>query len=190
MTERQFDVPAVARDVAIELGEGWSASPGVWDTDEDAFLEGPGGLTLHMRHNKYINKGQFQIGLALRELYDFRSREKSVSDINASVTKMPRQIAGEITRRLLDKAIPVFREALARKRAHDEREAATVRLAEDIRSAIGGSARVNKSDHQVRLGEYGDETRVEVDPRHGSIVFRVETTPERAIALAQAIGRL
>ncbi|WP_394615903.1 hypothetical protein JNUCC0626_40255 [Lentzea sp. JNUCC 0626] len=190
MTEVQMDVPTIAAEIATELGDGWSASLGVSDTNEDAFLIGPDGLELHVRHNRDITKGQFQVGLSLRQLSPFQWLADRLNDINVSTTKTPRRIAGDITSRLLPKAIPVLRDAQTRKRAQEEREAAIASLAEEIRAAMGDSARVNKDNHFVRLGDYADETRAEIDPRHGSIFFKVTTTPERAILLAQAIGRL
>ncbi|MCX2949920.1 hypothetical protein [Lentzea sp. NEAU-D7] len=189
MTEPQFDVLSIAKEIATELGDGWSASPGQWENKQNAFLTGPDGLEFHFRFNHYASVTHFQIGLSVRGLYRFRPPGMIV-EIQASVRKTPEEIAGDIKRQLLPRALPVLGETLARKRAHDEEEAAIVRRAESIRSALGDRAYVQKQDNSVRLGGNDEEMRVEVDARYERVCFTVETTPERAILLAQAIGQL
>ncbi|WP_143532584.1 hypothetical protein [Saccharothrix sp. ALI-22-I] len=190
MTETRVDVFAIAKDVAVELGDGWSASEGHWSHAQDAYLDGPDGVRLHMAQNHYTSKTHMSISGALGELHHFKPYDASTGDINVSIKKTPKQVAGDITRRLLPVAAPVFAEAQKRKRAHEENEARIAALAEEIRAAMGQDAKVSERDHEVTLGGWNGHTRVSVDPRYGSVKFKIETTPELAVLLAKAIGQL
>ncbi|MCG8926632.1 hypothetical protein [Lentzea sp. CC55] len=194
MTEVRLDVRAIAEGVAAELGEGWTASKGYWESREDAHLHGPDGLRLHVRFNAYASKTQMAISDDLGELHQFKPYDAVSNNINVSIKKTPKQIAGDIKSRLLPKAALVFAATQERKRAHDEREARHAALAEEIRAAFGGDARVSQSardPHEVTFGSWRSErVRAEVDPRGGTVTFKVEVHPELAALLAKAIGQL
>ncbi|XVV02780.1 hypothetical protein ACQPW3_36340 [Actinosynnema sp. CA-248983] len=183
---------AIAKGVAVELGDGWSASEGHWSIHEDAYLHGADGVRLHVAFNRYSSSTQMSISGSLGELHEFKPYNADTGSINVSIKKTPKQIAGDITRRLLPITAPTFAEALERKRAHDAEESRRAALAEEIRAALGEGASVNnrENDHGVRLGNWNSATRVEVDPRYGSVKFKIETTPELAVLLAKVIGEL
>ncbi|MEO6085697.1 MAG: hypothetical protein ABIQ18_21525 [Umezawaea sp.] len=191
MTETRVDVFAIVKDVAVELGDGWTAKAGYWGNNEDAHLHGPDGVCLHVSYNHYNSKTQMSISGDLGALGKFKPYDAETGSINVSLKKTPKQIAGDVTRRLLPIAVPTFAGALERKRASDTDESRRAALAEEIRAALGSGATVSKrGDHEVNLGSYGSSVRVEVDPRYGSVKFKVELPPELAVLLAKAISEL
>ncbi|WNV90291.1 hypothetical protein [Umezawaea sp. Da 62-37] len=192
MTATRVDLFAIAKDVAVELGDDWTATAGHWENDRDAYLIGPDGVRMHMAHGLWrMPDHQMRVSGDLGELQNFKPYNADTGEINVSMKKAPKQIANDITRRLLPIAVPTFTGALERKRAHDTEEFRRAALAEEIRAALGSGATVSsRDDHEVNLGNYGSRVRVEVDPRYESVKFKVELPPELAVLLAKALSEL
>lgn len=202
-----MDVKAIAGQVATELGDEWAASAGVWGGG-DAYLVGPDDMRIHVRAGGYQHPGKFRISGSLPDGWhehaprSYETDAPSNPDIGVATTKTAKQIAGDITRRLL----PGYREYLdatrARKARSDAHHDGVEQAGDRLIALSGGRARWDDPNRHsrggkpVRLSEidlfgvpgvsYGKAT-VHGD---GGVRLAVNLTAEGAEAFFRAMGKL
>src|SRR6266568_3264784 len=134
-----------AKQIAPELGEGWSAQEGHWvarGEGSDAFLVGPDDVQLHLVAGGYGRSGRLSIdGRLGDELRTHRSyRGASKTEITVADTKTGAQIARDIERRLLPAWRIVLEKAQDRKAAVDVGEHQRDQVAERLAVVLNGAA--------------------------------------------------
>lgn len=108
----RINVLEIAREVAAEMGEGWTAREGY--LDNFAFLDGPDGESLGFY--LYIRIGGNYQGY---EMVHFHHTDGD-PEITVSPTKEPRSVARDINRRLMGRYLELLAVLRERKAKRDE----------------------------------------------------------------------
>lgn len=175
-----MDVLAKMYEVADELGEGWSVSPGNWEGS--AFLSGPEHAALFVNlgcHGAEKGRLIFSIhyGDAHQHVPSVYLFSEGIIDFNphkvitVSVGKTSTQIARDIERRLLPDAIPSIAWAAERKASWDVAEDAK-RVQLDRIAAIWGTE-WRGSDSDLVCGPHLSQMRV----RHNAVTIEAHQVP-------------
>ncbi|HVV11595.1 hypothetical protein [Amycolatopsis sp.] len=195
----EYDALAVARGVAMDLGDGWEAQPGYWSNGEDARITGPNGAGLHLRLvDAWKASGErLEISGSLdRELSDrLPYNEKSSFKITVTPDKAPARIAGDIRRRLLPDYLPTLAFARARKAEHDRAEQEKGERLDGLAANLPDAKRGGLERGSVLFGGglYGNGTvRGEVKESYdGGTEWMVRVqNREDALALAAFLSKL
>ncbi|AIG78445.1 Hypothetical protein AJAP_28030 [Amycolatopsis japonica] len=187
------DVYARTKEIAKELGKGWSAREGAWGNDRDAYLDGPGGEVVHVAGGAtYQNPGRLVIRGTLDHKHSRYNEPRH--EITVSAEKTAAKVAGDITRRLL----PGYREGLElsikRKADHEEWEAGRDNLVKTLLGSLPGSYTLGHATDQVTFGggKYGERgIGGEVRVLSGSEVeWTIRTSEAGSLALAELIANI
>lgn len=183
------DIALLAKQIAGELGEGWSGGPG--HHNYDAFLIGPNDERLQLRDENWRNRqpGRLYILGSLLHVRNHRVFGPPGGEISVRPTRPAADIAREITRRLL----PGYREALEENRrrqaAADAQEAAWSQLERQLLEALPG-ARYLEHSRSITSGSYG-ENQCDIDVRRGDYAkFEIHVPHSRAVVLARFVESL
>jgi hypothetical protein len=179
-----MNVRALATAVAVELGEGWSATDGWWGTG-DAKLLGPAGAVLHLmvarsRAGRIAVSGVFDRRQHDRIRYE---EEGQAGEITVAADSTPEKIASHIQRRLLPEYLALLAVVTQRIAHADavtaEKAAVVTRLA---RLLPGGRRR--GTEHHVDFD--GNGVRGHAVPSYPwpSVRFQVDLSVDDAMALA------
>lgn len=194
-----YDALAVARGVAVSLGDGWEAQPGYWSNGEDARITGPNGAGLHLRRTDTwkASGGRLEISGCLdRELSDrLRYNEQSSFKITVAPDKRHHLIANDVKRRLLPDYLATLAVAQERKAEHDKAEQEKRERLEALAANLPDATRGEREPDSVFFGggRYGNGTvRGEVKESYdGGTEWTVHVrSREDALALAAFLSKL
>lgn len=193
MTTDQVDVGRAAHGLADALEGKWKVFPGHWGTC-DRFVRSAAGEGLHVQEGDFAGRlavtGEYGVGD--ENLYDFWPQGKNrwvlrSHGITVSAAKSPAQVARDVERRLLPAYRLALAEARAKKKVHDEREAATARLVAELAGILGGRA-VAHAPGTVRIGEGGSALHGGVRVTSRDVEFTLTVPRELALNLAARVA--
>lgn len=183
-----------AKEVAAELGEDWSATPGHWSNGEDAHLTGPDGQKLHVRMGGYQLAGRVAIAWSIeRELTKHeRYQESSNKSITVSDEKTATAAAKDITRRLLPGLADMVASLAARKQDSDDTAARLDRFMDKIAGLLNGEVRRDRWDRdshkpEVSFGSYDHGGKVK-SYYDDTVEITVRLPWAQGCMVAEAIG--
>lgn len=198
MSERvTVDVPALAREVAAALADGWEVKPADGDTVAYASLRrASDGAEFYMHHDSY--RGRLTIGPSWPrdprtrdtfEPYVYAPNARGGSDrirvesIGVGPSRPPAAIAREIARRFLPAYLPQYAEAVRLQQASETANTGAAALVRELAAILSEPARDTHDGRGFRI--YRDGATFEVS-RHGSVKIEVNSDAD----LARAIARL
>ncbi len=183
------DLVNLAKQLAKELGEGWSGGPGYHN--HDAFIHGPNDERLQLLDESWRNRGRGRVYIigSLRH-YDGLSHGVTGGEISVSASRPVDHLARDISRRLL----PDYREALEeskrRTAAAEAQEAAWSELERHLLDALSDSHYIEHS-HSITSGTYGED-QCDIDVRRSGdyATFQIHVPHTHAVELARFVESL
>lgn len=189
----------LAKEVAIELDDGWYAEPSPWEhTWPVVYLAGPDGLRVRCEtgpswraaaRDRLILTGSFD-GMS-----DHMPRRERRAKITVRADREPVAIAGELTRRLL----PVYQEQFAatveRLQRHQTAEEERQRALALVAHTFGGEPWVSRWSHQpdrvgMRTPVFDYHMRAEAHVRQGYVDFDITVPYQHAGQVAEFVAEL
>lgn len=179
----RINVLKVAREVATELGEGWTAREGYHSNG--AFLDGPDGESLGF----YLYDGRIRIDGNYQgyEAVYYRFSDGD-PEITVSPTKEPRLMARDINRRLMGRYLELLAVLRERKAKRDEQAAREAAAIERLRGVLPNL--VNRNGGSTH--DFGGYGLVQGEARYysGMVKLKVELPEEYALEVAEVIASI
>lgn len=193
----------VARQVAPELGEGWSAADGNMADGDDAWLQHTDERKIHLRtwEGRLIASARVDKDHLPYDRYD-----QAHIEITMALTKTSAAIALDIRRRLVKHYDPVFYLAQARQRESrllgDHRGRFLREIVEAMGVDVDAVRRADPHRHMsqgaVETGKYGDGVHAAVEvpwPTADGVFdlavqFQIEVPAPLALKVAELIAEL
>ncbi|MFC9249913.1 hypothetical protein [Amycolatopsis thailandensis] len=186
------DMIILAREIAQHLEGDWRTGEGAFGDGTDAYLLGPNGEKLQIRHGTTTaTKNRFEVFGPLD--FDFKRHNEPPHLITVSPDKPATRIAGDIARRLL----PAYREGMVlaaeAKVRHELREAERTHTIKTLLGILPNVDHLADDHDSIDFGggrrslPIGGRLRVQ---SNSQVEWTVHTTKELAFNLAETIYAL
>lgn len=181
-----MNVHELAKQIADELGDEWTARGGHQNSGEDAFLSGPDGVELHVREPSWPSsmKGRLRISGSFPQELRNHDRGADKHSITVALSKPPRRIAADIRRRLL----PDHEAALKRVRERFERAENKRRWQEETGARLWGELIGVRAVPAPGGAVLFDSGEAKPNDDGETVEFRITVDGERAVKLARFIA--